>query len=87
MQDERGYYYYPNPAQQDTRGYVRTGQGGDIEFRLWNRHEPRIWNEHGWLPLGVIKEAAERYSDREPDKNPLLLYDEQVARSLLATTQ
>lgn len=87
MQDDRGFYYYPNPQQRDTRCYVRRNEHGEIEFRLWNQHEPRIWDEHHWLPLSVIKEAASRYADREPQKNPMLLYDEHVARALLDSTQ
>ncbi|GAB7081217.1 hypothetical protein [Megalodesulfovibrio paquesii] len=84
MQDERGLYYYPNPQQTDTRCYVRHSAAGEIEFRLWNRQEPRLWEQHGWLPLEVIRQAAARYADRQPDKNPMLLYDEAVARMLLA---
>ncbi|AGW12596.1 hypothetical protein [Megalodesulfovibrio gigas] len=84
MQDELGFYYYPNPSQHDTRCYVRKNQQGNIEFRLWNRQEPRLWEQHGWLSLEIIRQAAGRYSDRQPDKNPMLLYDEAVARMLLA---
>lgn len=83
MQDERGLYYYPNPQQKHTRCYVRSSNG-ELEFRLWNQHEPRLWDEHGWLPLDAIRQAAEMFKERKPDQNPLLLYDENVARALLA---
>lgn len=79
MQDERGLYYYPNPAQRATRMYVRLNDGA-IEFRLYNSQAPEIWERHGWLPLEVVKQAAALY---QGEKDPTSLYDEKVARNLL----
>jgi hypothetical protein len=79
MHDDRGVYYYPNTALKTTRMYVRE-QDGALEFRLFSSEDPQIWERHQWLPLSVIQEAARQYPG---DKNPLLLYDEQVAREVL----
>ncbi len=79
MQDDRGVYYYPNPAMKTTRMYVRE-QDGALEFRLFSSEDQHIWERHQWLPLSVIQEAVQQYSG---DKDPLLLYDEQVAREVL----
>lgn len=84
MQDERGRYYYPQPGNPKVRVYVRNGQNG-VEFRLWAEGHPEIWEQHEWLEHDVVRLAAEMYqSERDPDADPLRLYDINVARALLA---
>ncbi|SMF15798.1 hypothetical protein [Desulfovibrio gilichinskyi] len=84
MKDERGLYYYPSLQTRETRMYVREDQhGGGIEFRLWSSENPVIWDKHEWLPYDVILEAAEEYKERGSDRNPLALYDLNVAKQLI----
>ncbi|OEU69488.1 MAG: hypothetical protein BA863_14335 [Desulfovibrio sp. S3730MH75] len=82
MQDERGLYYYPSLQTRDTKMYVRENNGG-IEFRLWSNENPVIWEKHEWLLYDVILEAAEEYKERGSDRNPLALYDLNVAKQLI----
>jgi hypothetical protein len=81
MKDQRGLYYYPNPANKSVRMYVRrTGAG--IEFRMWNQKDPDLWKEHGWVPFDAIQEAAAMY---EGDAfNPAKAYDIELAGAVLA---
>lgn len=79
MHDERGAYYYPNPAQKSTRMYVRR-IGGVLHFRLYNSQVPEIWERHGWIAKDVVRQAATLYSG---DKDPTALYDEVVAEQVL----
>lgn len=81
MRDNLGRYYYPDPEDKTTRVYVRE-ENGELEFRLWRRDYPEIWERHGWMPLGVIKAAAAMYSMNSA-ADPMRLYDEVVARALL----
>ena len=81
MRDNLGQYYYPDPEDKTTRVYVRE-ENGELEFRLWRRDYPEIWERHGWMPLGVIKAAAAMYSMNSA-ADPMCLYDEVVARALL----
>ncbi len=83
MKDERGLYYHPNPAKTTVRVYVRRGESGDIEFRLWESEHPVVWEKHGWIPREVIERAANMYKGMGRESDPLLLYDAQVARALL----
>ena len=84
MEDERGSYYLARPGDSDARVYVRRGPGGEIEFRLWNRMRPEVWETHEWLPMSVIREAEAMYRrERNPDAKPGSLYDESIARSIL----
>lgn len=84
MQDERGLYYHAKAGNPKVRVYVRRGQDGEVEFRLWEMEHPEVWEKHLWLPMSVIKEAASLYrEERNPEANPLLLYDLAVAESLL----
>ena len=63
---------------------MRRGEFGEIEFRLWQMRHPDVWERHGWLPLSVIENAARLYrAERNPEADPLKLYDEAVARVLL----
>jgi hypothetical protein len=80
MQDARGLYYYPTPANKKERMYVRE-RAGMVEFRLWNQQLPRIWEEHGWLPLDVVQKAARQYEGKGP--SPLDLYDVDAALALI----
>ena len=75
-----GPFYYPNPANKKERMYVREDEDGQIEFRLWHQDHPRIWAEHGWLDLGIIKKALSLYKGKD---NPLKLYDLEVAKAVL----
>lgn len=82
MRDHLGLYYYPNPAETSARVYVRE-ENGSLLFRLWQRDHPEVWERHGWLPLETIRAAAAAFSaGRSGD--PMRLYDEHVARALLA---
>ena len=84
MKDERGLYYHAQPGNQKVRVYVRQGPDGEVEFRLWERDHPEVWERHPWLPMSVIKDAAALYQEeRNQDANPLLLYDLAVAQALL----
>ena len=82
MQDERGLYYYPNPADIRSRVYVRQGEGG-IEFRLWHADHHLVWERHGWILQATLEKAAAMYRDMGKTANPMALYDIAVARALL----
>jgi len=86
MRDERGIYYYPQPGNPKLRVYVRMGNAGEVEFRLWQADFPEIWEKHEWIPLDIIRKGAQLYSERGSGSargNPLTLYDEIVAKALL----
>lgn len=82
MKDTLGLYYYPSLQNRETRMYVRDNQGV-VEFRLWNRDNPEIWDKHEWLPFDVIEKAAELYKERGTGRNPLALYDFEIAKQLI----
>ena len=83
MKDERGIYYFAQPGNTNVRVYVRENNG-EIEFRLWESNNPQVWEKHDWIPLEVIKQAASLYKkERNPEADPLKLYDVNVARALL----
>lgn len=84
MKDELGLYYYPQPGNVKAKVYVRKGNEGDIEFRLWEQEHPEVWERHPWLSIRVIEDAARLYrEERNSASNPLRLYDLDVARALL----
>ncbi len=84
MKDERGYYYHARPGNPDFRVYVRKGANG-FEFRMWDRERPEVWEKHKWLDYDTISAAARLYqSERNPDANPLAIYDLAIAKNLLA---
>lgn len=84
MRDERGLYYYAEPGNTKVRVYVRRNPAGGIDFRLWEIENPQVWDKHGWVPHEVIVQAAALYrEERNPNSNPLLLYDVNVANALL----
>ena len=57
MEDEKGLYYYPNPANRKERMYVRVTDGV-IQFRLWNQDVAELWEKHGWLDYDLVKEGS-----------------------------
>ncbi|SKA82404.1 hypothetical protein SAMN02745704_01551 [Paucidesulfovibrio gracilis DSM 16080] len=82
MKDERGLYYLPSMQDTDTRMYVRSVDGV-IQFRLWNANHAEVWDRHEWLPFDVIEAAAEMYKERGAERNPLALYDVEIAKRLI----
>jgi hypothetical protein len=82
MKDDNGLYYYPDPADHQTRVYVRQGASGP-EFRLWRSGHPEVWEKHEWLPHAVIEAAAAMYRERGSASDPLIFYDSNVARALI----
>ncbi len=80
MQDDKGLYYYPFPQNKQARMYVRETRG-EIEFRLWNQVDEKLWNEHGWVPYDAIKQAQKIYNGKgfEPDQ----VYNLVLARQLI----
>jgi hypothetical protein len=82
MKDEKGFYYHPDPADTETRVYVRKGPEG-AEFRLWRKDRPDVWERHEWLSHQVITAAAAMYKERGRATDPLALYDLNVANALL----
>lgn len=84
MKDDRGLYYHAQGGNPKVRVYVREGADGEVEFRLWEMDHPEVWERHPWLPISVIRDAAELYKEERNNKaDPLLLYDLAVAQSLL----
>ncbi len=60
--------------------YVREAEG-IIWFRLWSADDPDLWEKHGWVPYGAIKQAAAMYKG---DKFlPNRAYDIEVAKMLV----
>ncbi len=84
MRDERGLYYHAQAGNPHVRVYVRHGEDGGVEFRLWEADHPEVWDRHPWLPHAVIREAASLYrAERNPDADPMRLYDLAIAKTLL----
>lgn len=83
MKDERGHYYNPSLQHPEVRMYVRDNEG-QIEFRLYNPSEPIIWEKHQWVPFDAIQKAADMYKERGTGRNPLALYDLDIAKKLLS---
>ena len=81
MKDQRGLYYYPSMQDHDVRMYVRESEEGALEFRLYNAKHPEVWERHEWIPMDVVRTAARMYRNQE--RNPLALYDEDVAKRLV----
>lgn len=80
MKDKRGLYYYPFPQNKRVRMYVREAEG-TVWFRLWNADDPELWEEHGWVPYGAIKQAAAMSGNN--NFNPNQAYDIQMAEMLI----
>ena len=82
MKDSIGLYYNPYPQNKKLRVYVRESEGM-IWFRLWNKDDPQLWEEHGWVPYGAIKQAMGMYGGKQFD--PKKVYDLEVAKMLIKT--
>ena len=82
MEDSRGLYYLPRPGIPQVRMYVRRGEGGAVEFRMWDSGHPEVWDKHEWLPLSVVEKAAGMYvmarAMRGGEEAANLLSDEQL---------
>lgn len=83
MQDARGLYYLPRPGIPAVRMYVRRALGGEVEFRMWDAEHEEVWTKHDWIPLSVIRMAAELFRSEHKDSDPVSLYDVDVAEALL----
>ncbi len=81
MKDDRGLYYYPFPQNRRVRMYVRE-EAGMIHFRLWNADDPKLWDDHGWIPHDAILQAAAMY-EKKNDFDPNRAYDLEAAKALL----
>ena len=80
MKDERGLYYYPFPANKKVRMYVRAKDGA-VWFRLWNADDPKLWDEHGWVPYEAVRRARAMYDGGSFD--PDQAYDLPTAQALI----
>ena len=80
MKDKKGLYYYPYPQNKRVKTYVRRF-GNAIEFRLSNEDDPKLWEEHGWVPHDAITRAAGMFTKKGFDPNQV--YDIDVAKALL----
>jgi hypothetical protein len=80
MKDDKGLYYYPFPGNKRVHMYVREADG-TIWFRLWNADDPKVWEEHGWVPYGAIQQAMAMY--KGGDFDPRQAYDINVAQMVL----
>ena len=71
MQDSLGVYYLPRP--------------GIPAVRVWDQDHPEVWEKHQWLPLSVIRKAAAIFREAHAgsDEDPMVIYDNVVAESLL----
>lgn len=88
MKDERGVYYHAQAGNPRVRIYVRQNADGEIEFRMWDRELPDVWEKHGWIDYATITRAANLYkAERNADAEPLKLYDLAIARNLLAESR
>ena len=81
MKDRVGIYYYPFPENKRVRMYVRE-KNGEVEFRMKNEDDPVVWNDHGWVPYGAIKQAQVLYGNKGRF-DPQRAYDIQVAKTLI----
>lgn len=80
MQDDKGVYYFPFPGNKNVRMYVRRTDDF-VDFRLWNKEDPKLWEEHGWVSYEAIKQARAIYKGGE--FNPDDAYDIELAKALL----
>lgn len=55
---------------------------GMIHFRLWNADEPKLWDEHKWIPHEAIKQATAMYEQKN-DFNPNQAYNLDIAKEVL----
>lgn len=84
MEDEKGLYYFPNPQLQQVRVYVRRGEDGGIEFRMWDAEHAEVWEKHNWISMEVIQAAVELFAQSHDNNwHPEAIYDANVAEALL----
>ena len=57
-------------------------QEEEICFRLWNSDDPKLWEEHGWIPYEAIKQAQAMY-EKKNAFDPVMAYDIAIATELL----
>jgi len=81
MKDNVGIYYHPFLDNKRVRMYVREKEG-DIEFRMRNDDDPKMWNDHGWVPYSAIQQANVLYENRGRF-DPNRAYDINVAKALI----
>jgi hypothetical protein len=81
MKDDKGVFYYPFPDNKKVRMYVKEDPT-DVWFRLWNQDDPKLWEEHGWIPYGAIKKASASYENKKAF-DPGQAYDIDVAKMIL----
>ena len=80
MKDETELYYYPLPRNKNVRMYVRS-KDGSVWFRLWNADDPKLWDEHGWVPYEAVKQAQALYDGEAFD--PAQAYDLEAAKTII----
>jgi hypothetical protein len=84
MEDEKGVYYFPFPKNHQVRMYVRKAEG-TVWFRLWNKADPALWDDHGWIPWEAVQQAM---ALRTPENfDPKQAYDLDVARATLKESE
>ena len=84
MKDAKGLYYYPFPRNKGVRMYVREKDGA-VWFRLWNADDPHLWDAHGWVPYGAVKQAQNQYDGDSFD--PAQAYDLEAAKALIGENE
>ena len=60
--------------------YVKR-DSGEVSFRLWNQDDPKMWEEHGWVPHEAILAAGKLYDGKK--FNPNDAYDIGLATALI----
>lgn len=80
MKDDKGLYYYPNAGNKKIRMYVES-KNQQVFFRLWSQDDPKLYEEHGWVPYEAILAAAGIYEGKAFD--PKFTYDIKLAQALL----
>ena len=71
MKDDKGLYYHPFPQNKKVRMYVQA-TGNDVLFRMWNADDPRMWEDHGWVPYTAVTRAAKMYDNKNFDPYTVL---------------
>ncbi|HSO67129.1 MAG TPA: hypothetical protein VLP30_04655 [Desulfatirhabdiaceae bacterium] len=84
MKDDNGLYYYPNPVNKQIKMYVHK-KNDEIWFRMMKADDPKMWDEHGWVPYDAVVQASRLAENKKFD--PLLVYDIQIARELIREEQ
>ena len=81
MKDERGKYYYPFPQNKTVRMYIQE-KDHMIHFRLWKSDDPKLWEEHDWIPYEAIQQATAMYEQKN-DFDPNQAYNLDLAKAVL----